>query len=371
MIKFNEKTKSFEVTFSKRDPRTRVPKTLKRIGIKTKAEAQRVYDELAHKVIRSFEEQHGGRIKYVDLRSKFYESLQQRDLFQSTVDNYKNCLEAHTAIWDNRSIESIKTDEIRSLIKVTLADRSQSHQKSMLKFLRGIFNYAVECDYLQRNPVPHLQFRIGDKIKKVLSKEQIKLLLEKANQMNHPWYPIWAFALYTGCRNGELYALTRDKVDLANRTILISRSWDHKYGFKDFTKSKQDRTIEIAPPLVPLIKRLYAEEPESTFVLPRFREWNEGRQAEVLRTFLLGIGLPAVRFHDLRASWATAMLGMGVEPARVMIMGGWSDLKTMQIYMRKAGISIKGMTDNLCFYDPEKPAAQVISIFNGTTGGGD
>ncbi|MBX7231670.1 MAG: site-specific integrase [Bdellovibrionales bacterium] len=222
------------------------------------------------------------------------------------------------------------------MIKITLGDRSQSHQKSMHKFLKGLFLYAVECGYIQRTPVPMLQFRLGDKIKKVLTIEQIKLLLEKAHEMNHPWYPIWATALYSGCRNGKLYAITRDKVNFENRTILISSSWDHKHGFKDFTKSKQDRTIEIAPQLVPILKQLYAEEPESTFVLPRIREWDEGRQAEVLRTFLLGIGLPPVRFHDLRASWATAMLEMGVEPARVMIMGGWGDLKTMQIYMRKA-----------------------------------
>ena len=62
--------------------------------------------------------------------------------------------------------------------------------------------------------------------------------------------------------------------------------------------------------------------------------------------------LPAIRFHDLRASWATAMLGQGIEPAKVMHMGGWKDLKTMMIYMRKAGISIKGITDTLDLHNP-------------------
>lgn len=70
-----------------------------------------------------------------------------------------------------------------------------------------------------------------------------------------------------------------------------------------------------------------------------------------LRMFLLGLGLPAIRFHDLRATWATLLLSKGVEPIKVMFMGGWSDLKTLQIYIRKAGVNIKGSTDVLDFHD--------------------
>lgn len=368
-IKFREDIQGYEVSCSKRHPITRQPRTLCRIRndkgepIVTKAEAQRIHNQLVLQMEASFEEKTGGKMQLRELRQEYYQSLRERDLSASTIENYEVCLNAHTKRWDNREIESIRTEEIRHLIKVVLGERSVTHQKSMLKFLKGLFAYAVECGHLQRNPVPMLQFRLGDKIKKVLTREQMKLLLEKAREMDHPWYAIWALALYTGCRNGELYALKRENVDLNERTILISSSWDHKHGFKEFTKSKQDRTIEIAPPLIPIIKQLYAEEPESKYVLPHHREWSEGRQAEILRAFLMGIGLPPVRFHDLRASWATALLGNGVEPAKVMIAGGWSDIKTMMIYMRKAGIAIKGMTDNLRLHDPEKPEGEVISIF--------
>lgn len=55
--------------------------------------------------------------------------------------------------------------------------------------------------------------------------------------------------------------------------------------------------------------------------------------------------LPEIRFHDLRVSWATLLLGKGVAPSKVMSMGGWKDMNTMMIYMRKAGIDIKGSTD--------------------------
>lgn len=84
-----------------------------------------------------------------------------------------------------------------------------------------------------------------------------------------------------------------------------------------------------------MLKELRLQTFDSTFVLPRLSKWDKGEQARELRMFLVGIGLPPVRFHDLRATWATMLLSKGIEPARVMSMGGWSEIKTMMIYCRK------------------------------------
>ena len=106
--------------------------------------------------------------------------------------------------------------------------------------------------------------------------------------------------------------------------------------------------MEIAPPLLPLLQELKMEFGSvSAFVLPRNDKWDRGQQAEELRTFLRSIGLPEIRFHDLRATWATMLLGKNVPPAVVMKMGGWKDMETMMIYMRKAGLDIRGATDCL------------------------
>ena len=232
----------------------------------------------------------------------------------------------------------------------------------MLKFVRAIFNYAAETGVIHRSPVPHMHFRTGGKIKRVLTEQQIRIFLEKAKAFNHEWYPIWVTALYTGMRNGELFALTWDKVDLENRKILVSSSWNRKDGHKDLTKSGEDRIVEIAPTLLTILKELKLNGYGSVFVLPRIRAWEEARQAEILRTFLQGINLPRVRFHDLRASWATVMLVKGTEPVKVMALGGWKDLKTMMIYIRKAGIDTKGTTDNLSLHDPSEAAGTLIQL---------
>lgn len=77
----------------------------------------------------------------------------------------------------------------------------------------------------------------------------------------------------------------------------------------------------------------------------------KGRTGRELRMFLIGLGLPRIRFHDIRASWANVMLSKGIAPIKVMSMGG-KDLKTMQFYIRKTGVDINGISDNLNFHNP-------------------
>jgi len=116
-----------------------------------------------------------------------------------------------------------------------------------------------------------------------------------------------------------------------------------------------------------VLKELKLKQIDSHFVLARSRNWEKGEQARMLRMFLQGIGLPEVRFHDLRATWATIMLSRGVEPIKVMSMGGWKNLKTMQIYIRKVGVNIKGITDGLDLHDPSFNEGKVLSIIGGTS----
>lgn len=360
MIKLDEVTKTWEVSYSKRHPITRIPCRAARKGIKSQAEAKRVYDQLVVQVNDKIRRQSIPR--WWDMVESYVETSRNRGLTEKTIENYVLCLRSHTfSAWGDRLIDTITTREIRALLRERVGSKSPSHQKSVLKFIRAIFTHAVEVGAINRNPTPDLKIRIGDKIKKVLTEPQIKLLLDKAREIGSEWYPHWALALYTGMRNGELYALTWDKVDIDHRTILVDCSWNNKDGFKS-TKSGDDRMIEIAEPLLPLLKELKLQSSDSTFVLPRIDKWDKGEQARELRMFLMGIGLPPIRFHDLRASWATLLLARGIEPVKVMAAGGWRDMKTMMIYCRKAGIDIRGITSGLVLHCHEAPTGKLIKL---------
>lgn len=236
------------------------------------------------------------------------------------------------------------------------------HKTFILKCLRNVLDHAVNCGYIIRNPTPKLKLKAPEKIMPVLTEPQVTILLQQARDLSHEWYEIWATAVFTGMRSGELFALKKNNINIEDRIILVSESWNSSDGFKS-TKSGHDRIVEIAKPLIPIFKELMAADPESPFLLPRLPKWYKGEQARCLRHFLVGIGLPPVRFHDLRATWATMMLAKGVAPAKVMSIGGWRDMETMMIYMRKAGLDIKGATDCLDnVFNPAVSNAQVVSL---------
>ena len=357
---------TYTVQYSARHPVTRMPKTLRRkcgdnnLPIKTFAMAQKIQRQLILEVNNGFKSQIIPN--WESLIGSYIQSAIEKGHSLKTVNNYELGLKAHTSqLWQNRFIDSISTEEIRSLIKDGLNGKAEGHKKNILKFIRAVFTFAVESNYIQRNPVPHIKFRQGDKIKAVLNEVQLHTLLNKAKEYDSEWYYHWCLATYTGMRSGELYALTWDKVDLTNRLIKVDCSWNNKDGFKS-TKSGDDRMVEISPSLVSVLAELKLMQVDTIYVLPRLTEWTKGEQARALRTFLMPLNLPRIRFHDLRASWATVMLSKGIEPAKVMIMGGWKDLKTMMVYMRKAGISIQGITDGLILHNPSKSAAKVINI---------
>ncbi len=76
----------------------------------------------------------------------------------------------------------------------------------------------------------------------------------------------------------------------------------------------------------------------------------------------MGIGLPAIRFHDLRATWATILLANGIEPIKVMKMGGWKDMETMMIYVRMAGIDIVGALGGLNLHTHRPTVGEILQF---------
>ena len=176
-------------------------------------------------------------------------------------------------------------------------------------------------------------------------------------------------ALFTGMRSGELYALEWDQVDFDNKLIFVHRNWTNKTGYGP-TKGRYWRSVPIeSEKVITLLKELKIKwmqerhEPNRKFVLHHFKTWTEGGQAEILREFCVGSGLPSVRFHTLRACFATQLIRDRIAPAVVMKICEWKDLKTMQRYIRLAGIEVKGATQGLKLLPEREVMGRVVSLF--------
>ena len=199
-------------------------------------------------------------------------------------------------------------------------------------------------------------------VQEVLTATEVDVFLREAMLSHHRFYPIWATALMTGMRSGELYALKWTDIDFEGRTILVSRAWNSKCGFTS-TKTHRSRIVPISDEFIQFLReRKLKEGAESEFVLPRLKEWKDGEQAKVTRAFCEGLGITSVKFHDLRATFITSLLARGESLARVMLIVGHSELKTTNGYLRKAGVDVQGGTDKLGYKLPQESGAKILSL---------
>lgn len=223
------------------------------------------------------------------------------------------------------------------------------HRKKIKQTLKSIFDYGIGSGLIktmQKSPTFEITLgKASEKKPEILTLQEIQQLIATAYRQDHPWKGIWHAALLTGARSGELYALLKFDVDLENKLINVNKSHNSRLKCIKSTKAGYWRQIPISKELETVLKEQMQANSESEYVFPRFWMWDRGLQARILRNFCYINGLPSVKFHTLRACFATQMLRIGVEPAKVMKVCGWKELKTMQHYVRLAGIEIQGVTE--------------------------
>lgn len=287
--------------------------------------------------------------------------LREEGYSEGYIENIVYGLRKHTfPEWEGRYVEDIEPGDIKFLIRTKMKTESEYKKRSVLKYVRKAMNVAVELGVLKISPVPLLHLgRKTVSYPEVLSETEVRQFLNKAKEMESEWYSHWLLATYLGLRNGELYALRWRNVDFISRQIKIDSAWTSKSGFKK-TKTNTDRIVEIAPALLTHLQELKLLRGTEEYVLPRIDAWDKGEQARELRLFLSGVGIKPVKFHALRATWATIMLKRGIPPVQVMSMGGWRSIKTLKHYVDLAGVSIKGITDGLSLHDTATVDAKIL-----------
>lgn len=286
----------------------------------------------------------------------------------STHENYDKILNKWvTPSWGDLELRAITKTQVYTLIYEEVDQRLTPHtKKTLLKMIRRVFQMAVEDGLIDRNPCLGVQVKVPEVDQKVLTNTEVEIFLRMARQTNHRFFPIWFTALKTGCRSGELMALCWTDLDFEGLTISVSKQWTSKTGFAT-TKTQRSRVVPMSEDLAQFLKELKLKRGnENQFVLPHFPEWENGEQARITREFCEAVGITPVKFHDLRATFITNLLSRGVPLAQVMAIVGHSQLKTTNGYLRKAGVEVRGVTEQLGYKMPdEMQGAKVLSILRG------
>lgn len=298
--------------------------------------------------------------------SEWFEQCLKRmktQLRPSTVANYdwkvKKWIHPH---WRDLEIHQITRSDVYETIYEKCSEIVTPHsRKTLLKMVKRIFQMAIEEGILDRNPCSGITMKVPEVEQKVLTNSEVEIFLLQAKATGHRLYPMWALALLTGMRSGELFALRWTDIDLDARIISVSRQWTSKNGFGP-TKTQRSRVVPISDDLLHFLKELKIQRGAEESVLPRFTEWQNGEQAKMTREFCSAIGVTPVKFHDLRATFITNLLARGESLARVMSIVGHTQIKTTNGYLRKAGVDVKGGTDKLGYALPRESEGNVLSI---------
>lgn len=327
-------------------------------GIKTKNEAIRIEKNLLKELSQKIAHQEGHGFTWRMVVLKWASVVESDSYFEkqynpAVIKDYIGMMNNWTKNWLDRPASELSRGDGREVLdQVLIEGRTKAFQKRLKNTINMIFNWGLENRIIRnvtQSPVHGLKITLKEERRpEILKVEEIRKLLREARDSRSKWFSIWALALLTGMRNGELYALKWSDVDFERDLITVQRSFNKRtYEFKS-TKAGYWRTVPISSELKNLLLEL-RESRSGEFVLPRLIEWRRGEQAKRLRDFCIEINLHSVKFHTLRACFATHLISSGVEPIKVMKVCGWQDLKTMGRYIRLAGIDEKGITDRLCY----------------------
>jgi integrase len=341
-------------------------------SIKTLADAKKVEHRLNREAERELAQKEVKDTLWGVLVNDWAEAHHTGDVFvkplsKGGVTDYLSLLRCHTSHWQYTAANEIDKAECWKLLRDQEKIISKSTVKKLKSAITSVFDWAISAGRVQgvtEIPVVGYKYNIkeNEKVPGVLSKEEARKLLKHAKLMDHPWYAVWALALFSGMRSGELYALDWASVDFEKRTMCVQRNWTSKAGLGP-TKGRYWRTVPIeSDEVLGLLKELKLTRGREQFVLPHPPEWRMGAQAGVLRTFCESIGIPSVNFHALRATFATMLLRDQIAPVIVMKICGWKDLKTMGRYVRLAGVDVQGSTGHIKLLPDTAVMGRVVEL---------
>jgi integrase len=224
--------------------------------------------------------------------------------------------------------------------------------KSLICLIRdvtsGVMGYALDEELITVNPVSGITKKMKLKRdkkadEKHMKPEDVSIFLGKCLEAQPDYYPFFLCAFRTGMRLGEILGLRWSDVDWSGKFIEVQRSFKNRKISP--TKTGRVRQVDMSDQLLETLRSLYTKRKkealqtgagaviESVFHNSRGEPIAQNSIRNIYKRLLRGAKLRDFRFHDIRHTYASLLLGNSESPVYVMEQMGHSSIKiTVDIY---------------------------------------
>ena len=164
-----------------------------------------------------------------------------------TQSSYKANLDRAVEYGKDIPFDDFGASDVRVLLQTMKAERySASTVKKMRSMLKQIFDYAIVARYTKYNPVSAVRTPSGLPSKSREAPED-DVILRVATGLELPFGLFPFMLLYTGCRKGEILALTWEDIDFQARTITINKNLAYDHGKPYIKMPKTEAGVRTVP----------------------------------------------------------------------------------------------------------------------------
>ena len=263
----------------------------------------------------------------------------------STMNYYHRNIEQHIipAIGDiplnkltTRDLQKLYNDlqsngRLRKVQKKEKTGLSNSTVRGIHMMLHNALDRAAKEKLILTNPTENCIIpKIEKQEMKILRPDPISSYLNAAERRNA--LPMFYLELVSGLRKGELTALLWSDLDIQNRTISVSKQYvKNPNGELALTRPKTEtsvRKVSIPQEAVDLLISEHDKHPDNPYMFPSpitGEMYYPDSIVNLHKKILKDAGLPHIRFHDLRHTFATLALQNGVDVKTVSSMLGHYD----------------------------------------------
>jgi integrase len=247
-------------------------------------------------------------------------------------------------------LKELRPDQIQALYNAKLSAGASPRTVILIhSVLHRSLSMALKWGLIGRNPTDAVTRPRKKRTEmSILTDSQVRAFLSAADQTRYG--ALFYLALNTGMRSGELFGLKWSDIDWSHRRLQVKRQLQHVPGYGlVFTEPKTAsgrRMIVISQNTVEKLRKHRNQQDLDRIVTGD--QWQENdlvfptkvgtpmfpaNMYKDFKNLLKKMGLPNIRFHDLRHTAATLMLQQGIHPKIVQERLGHADISmTLNTY---------------------------------------